>query len=124
MLDAASIRFLSNLVDFPSHIRGNMLDIALADGETKESVLNVEEIGNLGNSDHSIIKIELKVCPDFNFTKEKVHDWKKGDKEGLKAYLDTIDFLSDFQNKDTDESWSRFKEVIEVHSVKIAQKKR
>ena len=53
------------------------------------------------------------MSPDFNFTKEKVHDWKKGDKEGLKAYLEEIDFLGDFQNKGTDESWSRFKEVIE-----------
>ena len=35
VLEAASIRFLSNLVNFPSHIRGNMLDIALADFETK-----------------------------------------------------------------------------------------
>ena len=112
VLEAASIRFLCNLVDFPTHIRGNVLDIALVDTETKEAVLNVENVGNLGNSDHCVVKLELKVTPEFNHSKQYIHDWKKGDKEGLKSHLQNVDFHGEFQRQNTEESWSRFKEVV------------
>ena len=66
VVEAASDGFLCDLVDFPTHLRGNRLDNALADVEVKNNVYNVENIGNLANSDHAIIKIELNTTPKFN----------------------------------------------------------
>ena len=111
--DATSIRFLENLVDFPTHVRGNTLDLALADEECRQNIFNVENIGNLSNSDHAIIKIELIVSPAFNGTKEKIHDWKKGDQEGLKSHLENVNFQSEFQNKDVTTAWATFRALIE-----------
>ena len=51
-------------------MRGNRLDLALADEVLKQRVINVENIGNLGNSDHAIIKIELLFSAKFNSSKE------------------------------------------------------
>ena len=113
VLDAASFRFLTNVVDFPSHVRGNALDIALVDCETKNCVFNIENIGNLGNSDHALIKLELEMCPSFNVTEQLIYDWKKGDKEGLKDYVNSIDFQTEFQNLNTNDAWTRFKSLLD-----------
>ena len=113
IVDAISIRSLVSLIDFPTHVRGNILDAALIDIETYASVFNVENLGNLGNSDHALIKIDLEVRPNFNDSKQLIFDWKKGDKEGLKEHLDSINFQSEFQNLDTNEAWTRFKKVLQ-----------
>ena len=86
--------------------------ISIRDNETKETVFNVENIGNLGNSDHALIKLELQVRPNINNSKQLIHDWKRGDKEGLKEHLESINFGSEFQNLITNETWLRFKKVL------------
>jgi hypothetical protein len=113
VLEATSAGFLTNLVDFPTHIRGNILDYALVDGELKNNVYNVENLGNLGNSDHCIVKIEINVSPKFNHSSELVRDWRKGDEEGLKAHLESIDFDAMFQDKNADTAWVCFKDILE-----------
>ena len=111
--DATSAVFLSSLIDFPTHVRGNCLDLALADEEARQKVINVENIGNLGNSDHAIIKIELLCSANFNCSSEQVRDWRRGDEMGLIDHLKSIDFLEKFQGKNVSEAWAVFKETIE-----------
>ena len=82
--------------------------------DAKQNVFNVECIGNLSNSDHSIIKIEFDVSPVFNVTSQKVLNWRKGDKDGLKNHLSEIDFSAEFQNKGMDEAWAVFRDIIEA----------
>ena len=94
-------------------MRGNRLDLALADEELKQKVINVENIGNLGNSDHAIIKIELLFSAKFNSSTEKVRDWRKGDEIGLVNYLKLVDFARLFQGKNVSAAWDVFKETIE-----------
>ena len=112
--DATSAVFLSSLIDFPTHVRGNCLDLALADEEARQKVINVENIGNLGNSDHAIIKIELLFSANFNSSSEQVRDWRRGDEIGLTDHLKSVDFLEKFQGKNVSEAWTVFKETIEV----------
>lgn len=109
MLECVESKFLSQLIDFPTHTAGNTLDVAFTD--LSDSVFNVEDLGNLGNSDHSIIKIELDFSPKFNKTTEKVRDWRKGDKNGLKEYLKTICWEDLLLDKNAAESWDLFTDV-------------
>ena len=113
VVDAVLSQCLSNVVDFPTHVRGNMLDIALVDYETKSKLFNVEDIGNLGNSDHSLIKLEFETAPKVNRSSQLVRDWRKGDEEGLKMHLKNIDFIGAFQDKNASEAWDTFKELTE-----------
>ena len=103
VLESTSIRFLHNLIHFPTHLRGNMLDFALADFDAMNSVINVENIGNLGNSDHALIKIELDMSPVFNASSELVRNWRKGDEKGLSEHLKSVDFLGQFQDKSVEQ---------------------
>ena len=77
LLNAVENRFLHPLKDFTTHKCGNVLDLAFTD--LADSILAVTDIGNLGNSDHSIIKIEMNICPEFNRTSELVCNWRGED---------------------------------------------
>ena len=70
--EAINNAFLQNCVDFPTHARGNKLDLALHN--IPEAIVNVEDCGNLGNSDHSIIKLELNFKAHFTTTCEMIRD--------------------------------------------------
>ena len=67
----------------------------------------------MSNSDHCLIKIELDFAPKFNRSTEKVFNWHKGDEEGLKNYLESIDFVELFQVKNAITAWLTLKEVID-----------
>ena len=56
-VDVVINKGLSQLIDFPTHIRGNILDLALTNHP--EKILNIESLGNLSSSDHSIISIDV-----------------------------------------------------------------
>ena len=111
LLEAIETSFLQNSVTFPTHLRGNMLDLALSN--ISDSIYNCEDLGNLGNSDHSIIKLEIDFAPKFNASKELIRDWRRGDEEGLKNHIATIDYVSLFQDKNANECWVTLKDTIE-----------
>ena len=75
------------LVEFRTHIRGNILNLVLSN--KPETVLNIESVRNLSTSDHSILSVDI-VFNSFNVTAELINDWKNGDREGLKEYLGAI----------------------------------
>ena len=52
------------LVDFPTHIQGNILDLVLTN--KPEDILSVDAIGNLGNSDH--MTYLSRYCLNLNLT--------------------------------------------------------
>ncbi len=45
------------LIDFPTHIKGNILDLVLTNNP--EKILNIQPVGRLGKSDHESLLIEL-----------------------------------------------------------------
>ena len=47
-----------------------------------DNALSAQNIGNLGNSDHCILKAELDVSLQFNDTQEIIRDWKRGGSGG------------------------------------------
>jgi hypothetical protein len=58
IVEAAQDKFCVQLVDFSTHIKGNILDLVLTN--IPERVMEVREEGRLGNSDHSSIAICTK----------------------------------------------------------------
>jgi len=52
---------LQQLVNFPTHIKGNTLDLVLTN--CHEKILEVADAGRLGRSDHCILKVTLDLEP-------------------------------------------------------------
>ena len=52
LLEATDNKFLEQIVDFKTHVKGGLLDLVFTD--LTANVLSIEDIGNLSNSDHSL----------------------------------------------------------------------
>lgn len=58
LLEASNERGLNQMINFPTHIKGNILDLIFTD--RPDSVISVEEHGRLGRSDHVIVLLTLE----------------------------------------------------------------
>ncbi len=58
-IEKCNEQLLEQLVTFPTHTKGNILDLVLCNNP--EKVLNIKEQGRLGKSDHVALLIELSV---------------------------------------------------------------
>ena len=101
----------NQLIDFPTHIKGNILDLALTN--FPEKVLDISCLGNLANSDHSILSFDILTKLDFCEPDEERPDWKRCDFDGLANFFDTICWQDYLGENDTETSWSMFKEKID-----------
>ena len=111
LIETAENKFLRQIVDFKTHIKGGLLDLCFTD--LADNVISIEDIGNLSNSDHCIIKLVMNNSPKFNKTSELVRDWRKGDQIGLVNHVKNIDFPGIFQGKNANECWESLKEETE-----------
>lgn len=101
---------LNQLIDFPTHIKGNILDLVLTD--VPDKILSIESLGNLGNSDHSILSIELLFNPKLVDSSEQIYNWRKADYEGLNNYLSNFDWFNNISSSCVNSAWSTFKETV------------
>jgi endonuclease/exonuclease/phosphatase family metal-dependent hydrolase len=61
-LDAVEDALLEQLIDFPTHIKGNCLDLVLTN--IPERIFEIKEAGRLGSSDHEMICLPLECKMD------------------------------------------------------------
>ena len=71
ILEVVESQFLDQLIDFPTHNKGGTLDLVFTN--MSDNILNVENIGNLSNSDHCMLKTEIDITLSFNDTEERHH---------------------------------------------------
>ena len=112
VLDAIQHSFLTDSITFPTHVRGNKLDLALSN--ISESIISVTDLGPVGSSDHSAIKLEIDFNAKFDTSTEKVRDWKRGDENGLKNHFENVNFHEIFQGKNANECWIELRSQIDV----------
>ena len=76
LLEACQDEFLEQLVDFTTHIKGNILDVVLTNIPER---VEVAGIGRLGNSDHEMLKIQISLDMKTEKTVDMVPNWRKAD---------------------------------------------
>ena len=109
-LETIESNFLHQMVDFPTHVRGNILDLVIVNNPA--DVINLEDVGNISNSDHSTLIIEIMFNNDCCYSNQEVSDWSKANYPGLEQYLKDIDWSSTFSSLNTQQCWNFFKETI------------
>ena len=112
ILEVVENQFLDQLIDFPTHNKGNILDLIFTN--MPDNVLSIENVDNLSNSDHCILKTELDISMAFNDINELIRDWRKGDQEGLIDCIKNINFPGIFQGKDASQQWATLREVTDI----------
>lgn len=96
-------KFLTQMVDFSSHLKGNILDLALTDNP---DIFNaIENLGNLSNSDHAIIQLEVNLETVKNKTDEMIRDWLHCDIDSFNSFIKLKDWKQSVHDKNACECW-------------------
>ena len=85
VLEAVEDMLMSQMVDFSTQVKGNILDLVITN--MPERIQEVREEGRLGRSDHNMIVVEISVG---KLAREEQHarpDWRKADRKSMKAEL-------------------------------------
>ena len=110
LLEAVLEEGVDQLVEFPTHIKGNILDLILTNCPQK--ILSVEDAGRLGNSDHEILLVEVEVAQikeDANLIRP---NWLKADIAGLRMFFHNTNWR-DLLSGELDSAWTAFKQRME-----------
>ena len=111
-LNTTTEKNFTQLIGFPTHVRGNILDCAFTN--TPEKVIDIQPLGFLGNSDHTVISFDLIFGAEFIESSEQIPDWRNADTAGLKSYFDEIKWSEKLQDLDVEDSWATLKGTIQA----------
>jgi hypothetical protein len=106
---------LQQLVSFPTHIKGNMLDLVITN--CADRVLEVCDVGRLGKSDHCMLSIVVEGEPQTLCQDKERYVWGKANMDAIKDDLDGIDWKQEMGQRTVDEAWNflttRLQETID-----------
>ncbi len=88
-LDAVEDALLEQMVNFPTHIKGNCLDLVLTN--IPERIINVEEMGRLGASDHEMILVSVAMQGGREESEKSGLNWRKANWDGMREDLTAVD---------------------------------
>jgi len=98
--------FLTQLIDEPTRHRfcqnSNILDLVICNDD--DCIDSIEHLAPLGRSDHDVIRITLNLSVRDETNKLKRFDYHKGDYEGCKKEISSIDW-NVLTTMNIDEAW-------------------
>ena len=109
-LAATENKFMEQLVDFPTHTKGNILDLVLTN--SGELITSISAEGRLGKSDHEMLNIQLNTGKPPPAVDLKKPDWNKADWDSMKRDLASTDWYHTLRGLNTESAWSTIKTRI------------
>ena len=104
-VQALQDHYFEQLMDFPTHTKGNCLDLIVTNVPGRIS--NISEEGRLGKSDHCIICFDLLVDKKDVREVNESRNWRKADWAGLKRGLEEADWPKVNDNITAEEAWKQ-----------------
>ena len=101
----------TQMVDFPTHIRGGVLDLILTN--MPEKVSNIAEVGRLGKSDHYLIQFDLEMSQKNSGEKRVFRNWKKADWDNIRQGIETTVWPRAADEKSAEDTWQQLRRVID-----------
>jgi hypothetical protein len=111
VIEAADEAMLEQIVDFPTHIKGNCLDLILTN--MPERFYKVTEAGRLGKSDHEMILSSIVMDAEDVETEKTTINWKKADWSQMCKNMSEIKWSEEFEGKTAQEMWMLFRSKVE-----------
>ena len=116
---------LSQHIEVPTHVGGNILDLIITKEE--ELVHSVDVGGRLGKSDHEMVTAVLNIDLIVDDRIEYARDFNRANYIEMRGSIEATDWRHEFDNRNIEESWSYFKnmldELVEA-SVPLRRKRR
>ena len=77
-----------------------------------ERVLNVQEMGRLGHSDHVMILATVAVGGNAQTSVTTQQDWNRADWDSIRQEIAGVDWRSRLDTRSAEESWEIFRDTI------------
>ena len=110
VLEAATDAMMEQLVDFPTHTRGNILDVVLTN--VPERIFDVEDVGRLGKSDHCMLSTKVNIANKETVKYSPRQNWAKANWAAMEEDLERVDWARKFHSKGAEEAWTILQEKI------------
>ncbi len=110
-LEAVDDVMLTQMVDFRTQVKGNCLDLVLTN--ILERIVDIEEAGRLGKSDHEMILFTVGGCGGGVKSNREVYNWGRADWTSMKNDLAGTDWSVTLHGKSADEMWTTFKSRLD-----------
>ena len=107
ILEACLEMGLEQLINFPTHNKGNILDVIITN--RSDCALNITDVGSLGKSDHCMIWLETIYNTPVNEEERYIPDWNKADVKNLRNALNRMDWFELLSDKCTSSARDTFK---------------
>jgi hypothetical protein len=101
---------LTQLVDFPTHIRGNTLDLVLTN--IPERVQDVHEVGRIGGSDHTALLVNLNLEPKYG-EKIGLKNWRKAAWDKIRLGITNTVWPTTGDSTTTEQAWQHLRSRID-----------
>ena len=111
VLDAVEDTLMTQLVEFSTQVKGNILDLVITN--MPERVQEVREEGRLGKSDHVMIVTEISVGKQFGENQLPLPDWRRADWAAMRRELEDRNWTRRVMNCDTDRAWKMVKSKVD-----------
>jgi Reverse transcriptase (RNA-dependent DNA polymerase)/Endonuclease-reverse transcriptase len=122
ILEKCDDKFLEQMVTFPTHNKGNILDLVLTN--VPEEVLNVEAAGNLGTSDHTMLLVSIAGENEIQQDTDEVLNWWKADWQSMRDELSHPATWDELNQASPEEGWRIFRDKVEKTIDKHVPKKK
>jgi hypothetical protein len=110
LLEAALEGGLQQLVDFPTHTKGNILDLILTNCSDK--VIEISDTGRLGKSDHCMLKMTLDFQPISQARQGSRYNWSKVDVDKMHEDMKRVQWREPLHGETVESAWTIFKETL------------
>jgi hypothetical protein len=110
LLEAVEEKMMEQLVDFPTHTKGNILDLLITN--VPERIVEVVESGRLGRSDHVVIVTRVEMGGGDEEEKESAPDWRRADWDGMREELQDTSWSRDLARMTVEAAWQAFNDKV------------
>ena len=109
---------LTQLVEFCTHLKGNILDLIISN--CPEKIISITDMGRLGKSDHSILLLEIE-GKSSNTQIRTGKCWHKANWQEFTLELKNENWAQNLENMDVEAAWKYLRDKIEEGSEKHIQ---
>ena len=110
VLEALEDSHMTQMVEFSTQVRGNILDLVVTN--MPERVSEVREEGRLGKSDHVMIVVEIHVASKQRVTHTPQRDWRKAEWNTMRERLTDRCWVNGVRRMDTTAAWLEVKRKV------------
>ncbi len=111
LLETMTEEGLQQMVSFPTHTKGNILDLLITN--CPERVVDVQDVGRLGKSDHCMICVAIE-CQPFKRQEKQVRlNWNRANIPAIRQDIVNSHWREELGARTVEEGWAYLNRTLE-----------